>query len=92
MLELKNVKYEINQILGPLINSYLKNRHKNYLKQKACKTGNLNDWERYKHTRNNYNKLMKDTIKIYYSNDIQISKENLKKTWKSNNQCLTGNP
>jgi hypothetical protein len=22
-------------------------RHKNYLKQKACKTGNLNDWGRF---------------------------------------------
>ena len=67
-------------------------RHKNYLKQKACKTGNLNDWEDYKHTRNNYNKLIKNTIKSHFSNDIQNNKGNLKKTWKSINQCLNRNP
>ncbi len=66
-------------------------RHRNYLKQKACKTGNLNDWENYKHTRNNYNKLIKNTIKSHFSN-IQNNKGNLKKTWKSINQCLNRNP
>ena len=67
-------------------------RQNNYLKQKACKTGNLNDWEKYKHTRNNYNKLIKNTIKSHFSNDIQNNKGNLKKTWKSINQCLNRNP
>jgi hypothetical protein len=43
----------------------------------------LNDWENYKHTRNNYNKLIKNTIKAHFSNDIQNNKGNLKKTWKS---------
>ena len=57
----------------------LEKRHKNYLKQKACKTDNLNDWVNYKHTRNNYNKLMKNTIKSHFSNDIQNNKGNLKK-------------
>ena len=62
------------------------------MKQKACKTGNLNDWVNYKHTRNNYNKLIKNTIKSHFSNDIQNNKGNLKKTWKSINQCLNRNP
>ena len=55
-------------------------RHKNYLKRKACKTSNLNDWENYKYARNNYNKLIKNTIKRRFSNDIQNNKGNLKKT------------
>ena len=66
-------------------------RHKNYLKRKACKTSNLNDWENYKYARNNYNKLIKNTIKRHFSNDIQNNKGNLKKTWKSINQCLNRN-
>ena len=66
-------------------------RHKNYLKRKACKTSHLNDWENYKYARNNYNKLIKNTIKRHFSNDIQNNKENLKKTWKSINQCLNRN-
>ena len=57
----------------------LEKRHKNYLKKKACKTGNLNDWVNYKHTRNNYSKLVKNTIKSHFSNDIQNNKGNLKK-------------
>ena len=70
----------------------LEKRHKKYLKKKACKTGNLNDWVNYKHTRNNYNKLIKNTIKSHFSNDIQNNKGNLKQTWKSINQCLNRNP
>ena len=36
----------------------LEKKHKNYLKKKACKSGNLNNWVNYKHTRNNYNKVL----------------------------------
>ena len=46
----------------------------------------MNDWENYKHARNNYNKLIKTTIKSHFSNDIQNNKGNLKKTWKRKNQ------
>ena len=43
-------------------------------------------------TRNSYNRLIKNIIKRYFSNDIQNNKGNLKKTWKSINQCLNRNP
>jgi hypothetical protein len=59
----RKIRYKSN----PWITEQLlhEKRHKNYLKQKACKTGNLNDWENYKHTRNNYNKLIKDNNNNY---------------------------
>ena len=84
---------KIRNISNPWITEQLlhEKRHKNYLKQKACKTSNLNDWENYKYARNNYSKLIKNTIKRHFSNDIQNNKGNLKKTWKSINQCLNRN-
>ena len=78
--------------VGSMISFYMKKRHKNYLKQKAYKTGNLEDWENYRHARNNYNKLIKNTIKSHYSNDNENNKGNLKKTWKSINQYQNRNP
>ena len=45
-------------------------RHKNYLMQKACKTGNLNDLENYKHTRNNYNNSSRIHPPEYYINSV----------------------
>ena len=46
---------------NPWINDQLlhEKRHKNYLKQKACKTGNLEDWENCKHARNDNNRLIR---------------------------------
>ena len=40
---------------------------KNTLKRKACKTNTPNDRKRYKVVKNQYNRLIKDTIKSYYT-------------------------
>ena len=50
-------------------------RHKNYLKQKACKSGNVYDWQNYKITRNSYNKLIKHTMKRHFLMIFKITKE-----------------
>ena len=72
--------HEARNKLNPMINNQLlhEKRHKYYLKQKAHKTGNLEDWTKYKQARNKYNKLIKNTIKSHYSNDTENNKENLK--------------
>ena len=51
---------------NPWINNELlhEKKHKNYLKQKVCKTSNLEDLENYKHARNNYNKPVKNRVGI----------------------------
>jgi hypothetical protein len=48
----RKILYEIYLILALMTEQLLHeiSHIKNYLKQKACKTGNWNYWENYKHT------------------------------------------
>ena len=50
----------------------------NILKRKACKTNTPNDWKSYKVPKNQYNRLIKNTIKSYYTEEIRNNKDNLK--------------
>jgi hypothetical protein len=59
---------------------------KNNLKRKACKTNNPSDWESYRIEKNQYNRLIKNTIKTYYTDEISNNKGNIKNTWKSINK------
>ena len=62
---------------------------KNILKRKACKTNTPNDWKNYKVAKNQYNRLIKNTIKSYYTEEIRNNKGNLKNTWKTINQLIS---
>ena len=61
----KVVKYVTNQILGSMINFYMKN-------WQFRGPGN------YKHARNNYNKLIKNTIKRHWEQWRQFEKNHAK--------------
>ena len=65
---------------------------KNILKRKACKTNTPNDWKSYKVVKNQYNRLIKNTIKSYYTEEIKNNKGNLKHTWKTINQLISKQP
>ena len=62
---------------------------KNILKRKACKTNTPNDWKSYKVAKNQYNRLIKNTIKSYYTDEIRNNKGNLKQTCKTINQLIS---
>ena len=65
---------------------------KNILKRKACKTNTRNHWKSYKVVKNQYNRLIKNTIKPYYTEEIRNNKGNLKHTWKTINQLINKQP
>ena len=65
---------------------------KNILKRKACKTNTPNHWKSYKVVKNQYNRLIKNTIKSYYTEEIRNNKGNLKHTWKTINQLISKQP
>ena len=60
---------------------------KNYLK-KACKTKDTKDWIIYKEARNRYNRLIKSTIRDYYTKELRQNKGNMKGTWNSINSLI----
>jgi hypothetical protein len=62
---------------------------KNNLKRKACKTNNPSDWESYRIEKNQYNRLIKNTVKTYYTDEISNNKGNIKNTWKSINKLIS---
>ena len=62
---------------------------KNILKRKACKTNTPNDWKSYKVAKNQYHRLIKNTIKSYYTEEIRNNKGDLKHTWKTINQLIS---
>ena len=47
------------------------------------------DWESYRIQKNQYNRLIKNTIKtLYYTDEISNNKGNIKNTWKSINKLI----
>ena len=56
---------------------------KNIRKRKACKTNTPNYWKSYKVVKNQHSRLIKNTIKSYYTEEIRNNKGNLKYTWKT---------
>ena len=67
-------------------------RRENYLKRKACKTNTVFDWENYKQVRNCYNRLVKSSIRTYYSSELNNRKGNIKSTWNTINHLIGKHP
>jgi hypothetical protein len=50
--------------------------------------GRKTDWSDYRHARNRYNKLVKDTIRSHFQNKLHNNQGDLKKTWKRTNELI----
>jgi hypothetical protein len=48
----------------------------------------MNDWSDYRHARNCYNNLVKDTIRCHFQNKLHNNQGDLKKTWKTINELI----
>jgi hypothetical protein len=85
---LKRRKVSSKQI--PWLTNYLilKKREKTYLKRKAVLSKSMTDWSDYRHARNRYNKLVKDTIRSHFQNKLHNNQGDLKKTWKTTNELI----
>lgn len=69
-------------------NLIAKKRHNTYLKQKAVTSKLDTDWSAYKLAKNNYNRLIGDTVRQHYQDKLQSNSGNLKKTWKTINKLI----
>ena len=63
---LKRHKVSSKQIPWLTNDLLLKKREKTYLKRKAVLSKSMTDWSAYRHARNCYNKLVKDTIRSHF--------------------------
>ena len=61
-------------------------RRRDFLKKKAIKTGSRQFHDAYKRTRNNLNRLIKNTKAIYFTNALNDCRNNPKKIWKTINK------
>jgi ABC-type transporter Mla subunit MlaD len=59
---------------------------RDFLKKKAIKTGSKQFHDAYKRTRNNLNRLIKNTNAIYFTNALNDCGNNPKKIWKTINK------
>ena len=52
------------------------------LKKRAAKSGNASLWHQYKQFRNRANNEMKRAKRLYFTNNLELHKHDMKKTWK----------
>jgi hypothetical protein len=52
----------------------------------------MTDQSDYRHARNRYNKLVKDTIRSHFQNKLHNNQGDLKKTWKTINELIADEP
>ena len=85
---LKRRKVSSKQIPWLTNDLLLKKREKTYLKRKAVLSKSMIDWSAYRHARNRYNKLVKDTVRSHFQNKLHNNQGDLKKTWKTINELM----
>ena len=85
---LKRRKVSSKQIPWLTNDLIFKKREKTYLKRKAVLSKSITDWSDYRHARNRYNKLVKDTIRSHFQNKLHNNQGDLKKTWKTINELI----
>ena len=61
---------------------------KDKLHYKAMKSSNNEKWLRYKDYRNLYTKLVRKAEILYYGNEFQLAKNNVRDTWRLSNEVL----
>ena len=52
------------------------------LKKRAAKSGGASLWHQYKQFRNRANNEMKRAKRLYFTNNVELHKHDMKKTWK----------
>ena len=55
--------------------------NRDYLKKKATRSNDPEIWNQYKHARNQSNNEIKKTKRAYFTNNLDLNKGNMKKTW-----------
>ena len=66
-------------------------RKREFLKKKARQTGDPLIWQQYKCLRNSTNNEIKKVKMRYFTNNIEINKNNPKTTWKLINELNSRN-
>jgi len=81
-------RFRIRSKQSPWINNNLKAEmhSRDYLKKRASKSNNENDWLIYKQKRNSVNKQIIKTKKEYYRDKFTRNKNDSKQTWKTINE------
>jgi len=70
----------------------VKIRNRNYLKRKAISSGDNHLWTQYKKARNNTNNAIKQTKKQYFVENLEIHKNDQRKTWSLLNELTSRKP
>ena len=64
---------------------------RDYLKKKATTSGDPNVWHYYKQFRNHTNNEIKRAKRLYFANNLDLDKHNMKKTWNLINELNSRN-
>ena len=76
---LKHRKYSSPWVTGELRRLLFE---RDSLKKRAVKSGDASPWHQYKQFRNRANNEMKRAKRLYFTNNLELHKHDMKKTWK----------
>ena len=60
---------------------HCKTRRRDFLKKQTISYSDLTAWDQYKRARNQANNAIKLAKKLYVSDNLEVNKGNLRKTW-----------